>query len=1176
MNILHANTDPNLLQRFKEMLGGSDRADIAVGFFFISGFEAVAEDLAQLAKVRILVGRADRRVLEEVALGLQQAEALKAHLELDQTVRRSELQRAAGQVVQDIGKGVSQLPQTEGSEQAVARLRDLVTAGKVQVHAYLKSPLHAKAYLCWYPEGSVDPGSAIVGSSNFTLAGFTGNTELNVRVTGDAEMQALKDWFESLWSDSADITQDFLAELNRSWPLAETPPYHVYLKALYELYGDEVTGALPAPPPPREPKLANFQLDAVRRALRMIDLHGGCFIGDVVGLGKSFIGAEILRQLRYTEKGDPLIVCPAGLVPMWERMNELFQLGAAVVSMSKIVPKPSVQWDEEAEEYLDEPTEGPGLVLGEVYSNRGPMLVDEAHNFRNLNRRYRALSEYLDAGDHKVVLLSATPQNLGPRDIYRQLRLFLDEVDHGLNLEPLALEEYFAAVQAWHQYRIEFENWQTAYELWQVTGKKKEEPPARPIEPKYPKAEIEQVLTPVFIRRRRRDIKELYGDKAEVNGKPVQFPIPKLENIPYLLNRVYAKTGPLDDLLRKLGQHKAARYRVTEYIKPSARSKTQYRDLYRARNRIAALMSALLGKRLESSVAAFRATLESLMASNRNFRNALQSGYVPIGQTATRLLAGDSFNPDEALQILQAEEKRRAEANEPRSKLVHPTEDFNIDDWIEDLDRDHAVLSGIHQAILEIGPDDDDKLYSLRKFIAGLDKDEKIVIFSEAETTVEYLFEQLNPAGKDLSIARLSGSNRDQLESVLKRFAPDANLKKGRDGKKIERMPGPEVRMLIATDVVSEGQNLQDCGRVLNYDLHWNPVKLIQRFGRVDRIGTDYAEIHLNNMWPDTDIDNKLSLTDRLLRRIQSFHDLIGLDNRLLDRREKLNTNAMYRIYVKGQLPDDDDDSVDDVAAHQVGVALLQQLQQEDPTLWETITNLPDGIRAAKPAKQKVPEVEDAEGQRYIQQVLEIEGAQMPMMTPSQEQGIESPFDDPRPDESVVLLSAAGVVWSYAVDDRLIPRSITPSQLIAALECDPSTPGHKLPKKHNDRVMAGYRKFRQDAERRLGKSRRPGSDSRLRRYLSKYLNLAREEAKDNPDELQRISVLRQIFLYKLPEAVLPELRDIRQLGLEGTGLIRRLEALRLRYRLNPPAEDETHETTMETEVVRIVCSEGLV
>jgi hypothetical protein len=1176
MNILHANTEPTLLQRYKEMLGGSARADIAVGFFFISGFEAVADNMSLLKKIRILVGRADKKVLEEVALGLQQAEALKARLELDETMRRSELQAAAGQVVNDIGRGVSQMPQTEGSEQAMTKLRDMVASGKVEVHAYLKGMLHAKAYLCWYPEGSPDPGSAIVGSSNFTLAGFTGNTELNVRVTGDSEMQALKDWFESLWNDSADITKDFLAELNRSWPLAETPPYHVYLKALYELYGDEVTGALPAPPQPREPKLANFQMDAVGRALRMIDLHGGCYIGDVVGLGKSYIGAEILRQLRYTEKGDPLIICPAGLVPMWERMNELFQLGAVIVSMSKIIPKPSARWDEEAEEYLDEAVEGPGLVLQDVYSNRGPVLIDEAHNFRNINRRYRAITEYLDAGDHKIVLLSATPQNLGPRDIYRQLRLFLDEVDHGLNLEPLALEEYFAAVQAWHQYKMEFESWQTEYELWQAKSRKRGEPPVRPDEPKYPKAEIERVLTPVFIRRRRRDIKELYGEKAEVNGKPVHFPVPKLENISYLLNRVYAKTGPLEDLLKKLKQHKAARYKVTDYIKPSARTKVQYRDLYRARNRIAALMSALLGKRLESSIEAFRATLESLMGSNRNFKTALESSYVPIGKTATRLLAGGSFDPDEALEILQAEEERRTEAREPRSKLVHPVEDFSVDEWIEDLDEDYEVLSDIHKSMEDIGPEDDDKLRSLKEFLAGLKKNEKIVIFSEAETTVNYLYDQLNPEGKDKSIARLSGDNREQTGYILKRFAPNANLKKGRDGKPMEKMPGPEVRILIATDVVSEGQNLQDCGRVLNYDLHWNPVRMIQRFGRVDRIGTEYSEIHLNNMWPDTDIDNTLSLTDRLLNRIQSFHDLIGLDNKLLDSREKLNTNAMYRIYVKNQMPDDEDDSLDDIAAHQVGVALLQRLQEEDPDLWKIITTLPDGIRAARPVKRKESKVDDVEAQRYTQQVLKIEGAQMPMMTPTQEQGIESPFDDPRIDESIVLLSAAGITWSYAVDDRLTPRAITPSQLISALQCSTDTKGQELPEKHNERVMTCYYQFRKDAERRLGRSRRPGSQSRIRRYLSKYLNLAREEAKDNPDELQRISVLRQIFLDILPESVLPELQDIRNLSLEGTGLIRRLEALRVKYRLAPQAEEETTQPTMETEVVRIVCSEGLV
>ena len=216
-------------------------------------------------------------------------------------------------------------------------LRDLVASGLVEVRAYRRSPLHAKAYLCWY-DNHAEPGAAVVGSSNLTLAGFSGNTELNVRVTGDAEMAALREWFDALWEDSEDISRMLAVELERSWAIAHTPPYHVYLKALYELYH---RGAhTPELAPQRSENLANFQLDAVRRGLAMIDAHGGCYVGDVVGLGKTFIGAELLRQLRisYPLDGPPLILCPAGLKPMWEAFNERFVLGAEVVSHMGLRP----------------------------------------------------------------------------------------------------------------------------------------------------------------------------------------------------------------------------------------------------------------------------------------------------------------------------------------------------------------------------------------------------------------------------------------------------------------------------------------------------------------------------------------------------------------------------------------------------------------------------------------------------------------------------------------------------------------------------------------------------------------------------------------------------------------------------------------------------------------------
>ncbi|MCY3899089.1 MAG: phospholipase D-like domain-containing protein [Caldilineaceae bacterium] len=1166
MNILHATTNPPLIDRLHQMLSSSERADIAVGYFFMSGFQAVADQLDRLQKVRILVGRTDGRVVEEVALGLQQAQALKSRLQSDETIRRSQREGLAQQAVDNVSEGVSVLPQTDETKEAVARLRDMIAAGRVEVRAYLRSRLHAKAYLCWYQQGHAEHGSAVVGSSNFTLAGFTGNTELNVRVTGDAEMAELRRWFNDLWQDSEDISDSLVNELDRSWAVASTSPYHIYLKALYELYGTEVGAATPLPITSHDIELANFQVDAVSRALAMIEQYGGCYIGDVVGLGKTFIGAELLRQLRvsYPNEGMPLIVAPAGLRPMWQRVNEIFNLGAEVISHSIITSAPDADFDEELGHYIDAETSGHGIILEQEYPNRGPVLVDEAHNFRNINRRSTGLRNYLDAGDHKVILLSATPQNLGPRDIYRQIRLFLDEVNHGLNIEPLALEEYFRYAETWHRYRAEYENFRAEHESWKRNGSKGEFP-LPPAKPTVPRADVEQVLTPVFIRRRRKDVEELYAETAMIDGRPVRFPKPELSNLDYRLDKVYAKAGPFDQLEAALKEHRGARYRVIDYIRPEAEEKEEYRDLFRARNRIARLMHVLLFKRLESSIEAFRSTLDSLIRSNQNFRQALASGFVPIGDTATRLLSGQSFDAAELLDILRLEEKRRRDRNLEKAKLVHDTSDFLVDRWLKDLDADYALLSEIHDRVEDIGPEDDDKLHVLRRFLNRPEvKSGKVLIFSEAETTVEYLYSQLNPDGQIPEIARMTGSTRNQAENIVKRFAPTWNLSPN------ERLRGPEIRVLLATDIVSEGQNLQDCARVLNYDLHWNPVRLIQRFGRVDRIGSEHDRIHLHNMLPDLAVDAELSLTDRLHNRIQSFHDLIGLDSKLLSDAERLNGNAMYRIYEGKELPEIDE-KLDEVSANQRAIALLQRIQEHDPDLWQTITDLPDGLRSALRVPSGQAELPVGAS---IQIPLEIERMQMPLMSPDVLESDRSPFDDPQPGETLVLLSAGDVKNCYAVDDELSPRPISPSQFIAAAECQPDTPAQPLPPQTNERVMAAFDQFQQELGKRLGKSRRR-VDSRNRRFISKQLGIIRSESRENSAEVQRIETLRSTFLGDLSPQVENALTDIRNMRLDGQALLRRLEALQFRYRLSPPDDSEMSQLS-EPQVVRIVCSDGLV
>lgn len=681
-----------------------------------------------------------------------------------------------------------------------------------------------------------------------------------------------------------------------------------------------------------------------------------------------------------------------------------------------------------------------------------------------------------------------------------------------------------------------------------------------------PQATIEEVLRPVFVRRRRKDIRELYGTDIEISGKPVRFPEPVLDNLFYQLDKVYARAGKFADLQARLQRHRGARYLALDYLRPAARERPQYRDLLRARNRVAALMRALLFKRLESSVAAFRATLDTLSRSNRHFRAALDGGIVPIGRTATGLLAGETFDLHELLERLEQEEQRRQAVDAPRARLVHPVEDFDIARWQADLDADYAILESLRANVAAISPEDDDKLRALKQFLvrpevaAG-----RVLIFSEAAATVEYLFDQLNPGGDDPAIARLSGANMQQLQQVVKRFAPAANLGEG------EPLPGPPVRILITTDVVSEGQNLQDCNRVLNYDLHWNPVRLIQRFGRVDRIGTTYEQIFLHNTWPDTDVDAGLSLTERLQRRIQSFHDFIGLDTPLLSADERLNPNAMYRIYEQKQLPERDD-VLDEVAAFQRGVALLQRIQQDDPDLWKAVTTLPDGIRSALPART-APEprsIVDYQvalpGLEVQQPLMTLEAAPAPALPPSL-------LDAPRPGETIALFKHGERPAAYAVGSELNARAVSLGQLLAAVECLPETPAAPLPADTNARVMAAYEAMRRDTTGRLGRSRRPSGDSRLRRYLARELRALRTLERD-ADELRRISILQQVFTDYLPSNVVADLEDVRRVDLRGEDLIRRLEALRERHRLQP-AQEDADASSPAVEVVRTVCSDGL-
>ena len=375
--------------------------------------------------------------------------------------------------------------------------------------------------------------------------------------------------------------------------------------------------------------------------------------------------------------------------------------------------------------------------------------------------------------------------------------------------------------------------------------------------------------------------------------------------------------------------------------------------------------------------------------------------------------------------------------------------------------------------------------------------------------------------------------------------------------------PRDEIRILLATDVVSEGQNLQDCARVLNYDLHWNPVRLIQRFGRVDRIGTEHDVIYLHNTWPDVAVDSNLSLTARLSSRIQLFHDLIGLDNRLLSEAEQLNAADMYRIYNEQQLPESDD-GLDDVALHQRGIATLLRLEQDDPELWATVLGLPDGIRSALTHAFPVTQ------EPAIDETLTRQPALWSPDRPGS--GRPGPFDPPVAGETLVLLSAGDIHGCFAVSAELEPRPISPGMLVAAAACEADTPTAPLLPQTNERVMAAFERFRVEFGQRLGRSRRP-RDTRARRFVLRHLNALRTELQGDEAKVAQIDELRRIFRGTLSAQAESALGEVYKVQLTGRALLARLNALREKYRLSPVTNDGPQ--PREQPVIRIVCSDGL-
>lgn len=1103
------NRDEKLVDHVNRILASTESARFAVGYFFLSGLESIAKSLAPMKELKLLIGNTtNRATLEQLAEGYRRLELVSEKAETEQYPKRSAVKRMEEATAENIRSTVELMDQSDEAEALVTILVRLIEEKRLKVRVYTKGRMHAKAYIFTYGDmydvlGNKverhEDGVAIVGSSNLTLSGVTHNTELNVIVPGNRNHAELVRWFDELWEESQDFDEALMREMRQSWALAPVRPYDIYMKTLYSLvrdrlededdrdilWDDEITS-----------KLADFQRVAVKQAIQIIRDFGGAFVADVVGLGKSYIGAAIVKHFERSDHARPLILCPAPLVEMWEHYNEAYQLNARVLSMG----------------FLYESGNGRGNILldDQRYRDRDFVLVDESHNFRYSDtQRYKLLEAYLATG-RRTCFLTATPRNKSAWDVYYQIKLFHQEDLTDLPVAPPDLKQYFKLVEK---------------------GERK----------------LPDLLAHILIRRTRNHILRWYGRDSEthleldpmrfrdyldgkkrayvmVAGKHQFFPRRELETIEYSIEDAYQ--GLYQELRGYLGKSRKtlptplppeltyARYGLWRYVKKSEQKHEPYASLHRAGANLHGLIRVLLFKRFESSVYAFQQTVSRLLKSHESFIAAVDEGFVPAGEDAARILYESDYDEESDLLAALREVSNR-----------YDVADFNLEPLREHIEHDIAILQRMLALVEPLKPAQDAKLQTLLKRLKQDPlRQGKRLIFTQYADTARYLHENLLKHIDAEELEVIFSGDKSKYR-VVGRFAPGANPEYRFSAGE------SELNTVVATDVLSEGLNLQDCNKIVNYDLHWNPVRLIQRFGRIDRIGSEHDVVYGFNFLPETGIERNLGLKQKLHNRIQEIHDTIGEDSAILDKSEQLNEEAMYAIYERkganlSLFEEAEEEFVDLNEAEEI----LRQLKRENPAEYDRIANLRDGIRSGKANSSARGTYVFCQAGRYQQLFL------------ANEQG--------------------------EIVSRDVPK------VLGTIKCAPDAPASQLPSDYNAMVMKIKRQFTEEVKHREAEREHTVSLTHGQRYVLRELRILFGRSGDDEELRGQINVLERAFrASNLTSAVKKELNLVRRNSLVGEKLLKSLIHIYNQHNIRDWLDRQRE--SGEQAVPRIICSEAL-
>lgn len=838
------NRSVNFVDEIKKYLINGVKANFATGYFYLNGFNLLKEDLQPLEEINILMGEeTDRPTFNELKIGYDE-----------------KIDAISTELINDSEK------LDENSEQFnnLIALKDFIKANKVHVKVYVTGDgtrFHSKLYVIHRNKKAETPYIGIIGSSNFTKPGIMGNTELNYVNKQQDVVLAFDRWFIERFSEAKEFNENLIRiiESSPAYKRYEAKkgvndkdfisPFELYKLIIFEVLNEDISIA--------ESALAEFQKLGVENAKEKIRKFNGVIISDSVGLGKSFIGGDLIKWFREENKRVLLIV-PASIVDQWQDLLEkngftdekpyfglnIDGVGIRIVSDAKF----SNQSEDE---------------IQRDYGNYDVVLIDEAHRFRNNDPiRYKNIQKLKGK---TFILLSATPLNNSVRDLKNIISIFTNQVtlwNEHLNFG--AFDEY---------YKISKKIRQTS------TPEKKD------IESRENfSREISQILEEVMILRTRKVIKERYPH-LEINGREIEFSIPKIYPVEYSLSKSY------NPIYQNIDSFIANLQLPHLYVISESSGKT-----------LEGLYKVLLLKRLESSIYAFLKSLNSIIESE----TALKKDINELGF-------------DKVIQERRNDYKKIEKRVQEDADLASFIDDI-VDDRKEKKLNEETVLKAIEMDIQNIRKFQEQFLAKIKRGDSEYDYDdnkidrlhgilskysnEKILIFTQFQATAEYLYYHLKNTGNRYVEVVVGGETtasgrwvsykeegQIRQKSLSKRdykvrlFSPKSyNFTLEPDEK--------EIDILISTDTLSEGVNLQDCSLIVNYDLPWNPTRIIQRVGRVDRIGNT-NRITVFNFFPDEDIESLLNLLEKLQNKIKDIATIVGKENGILSGEEEINVKTI-------------------------------------------------------------------------------------------------------------------------------------------------------------------------------------------------------------------------------------------------------------------------------------------